>query len=150
MNYKEEFSGFYREEFNKENMTSENTIIVFDTNSLLNVFRFTPEASKEYFEIIQSIQDKIYIPYLVALEFHFHKSETLLLNEINVTKFKNDFSKNWNKVKSDAAKKLFSSLAFRNDLHQNELTTFLSNLLNSDKLDIESKLIEKISSIKYL
>ena len=44
MNYKEEFSGFYREEFNKENMTSENTIIVFDTNSLLNVFRFTPEA----------------------------------------------------------------------------------------------------------
>ena len=147
MNYKEEFSGFYREEFNKENMTSENTIIVFDTNSLLNVFRFTPEASKEYFEIIQSIQDKIYIPYLVALEFHFHKSETLLLNEINVTKFKNDFSKNWNKVKSDAAKKLFSSLAFRNDLHQNELTTFLSNLLNSDKLDIESKLIEKISSI---
>ena len=83
----------------------------------------------------------------MALEFHFHKSETLLLNEINVTKFKNDFSKNWNKVKSDAAKKLFSSLAFRNDLHQNELTTFLSNLLNSDKLDIESKLIEKISSI---
>lgn len=147
MNYKEEFYGFYREPFNKENMTNENTIVVFDTNSLLNVFRFTPEASKEYFEIIQSIQDKIYIPYLVALEFHFHKSETLLLNEINVTKFKNDFSKNWNKVKSDVAKKLFSSLTFRNDLQQNELTTFLSNLLNSDKLDIESKLIEKISSI---
>lgn len=147
MDYKEEFYGFYREPFNKENMTNENTIIVFDTNSLLNVFRFTPEASKEYFEIIQSIQDKIYIPYLVALEFHFHKSETLLLNEINVTKFKNDFSKNWNKVKSDAVKKLFSSLTFRNDLQQNELTTFLSNLLNSDKLDIEAKLIEKISSI---
>ena len=147
MNYKEEFYGFYREPFNKENITNENTIVVFDTNSLLNVFRFTPEASKEYFEIIQSIQDKIYIPYLVALEFHFHKSETLLLNEINVTKFKKDFSKNWNKVKSDAAKKLFSSLTFRNDLQQNELTTFLSNLLNSDKLDIESKLIEKISSI---
>ena len=128
-------------------MTSENTIIVFDTNSLLNVFRFTPEASKEYFEIIQSIQDKIYIPYLVALEFHFHKSEALLLNEVNVTKFKNNFSKNWNKVKSEAAKTLFSSLTFRNDLQQNELTTFLSNLLNSDKLDIESKLIEKISSI---
>lgn len=147
MNYKEEFYGFYREPFNKENMTSENTIIVFDTNSLLNVFRFTPEASKEYFEIIQSIQDKIYIPYLVALEFHFHKSEALLLNEVNVTKFKNNFSKNWNKVKSEAAKTLFSSLTFRNDLQQNELTTFLSNLLNSDKLDIESKLIEKISSI---
>lgn len=147
MDYKEEFYGFYREPFNKENMTNENTIIVFDTNSLFNVFRFTPEASKEYFEIIQSIQDKIYIPYLVALEFHFHKSETLLLNEINVTKFKNDFSKNWNKVKSDAVKKLFSSLTFRNDLQQNELTTFLSNLLNSDKLDIEAKLIEKISSI---
>ncbi len=53
-------------------MTSENTIIVFDTNSLLNVFRFTPEALKEYFEIIQSMSKiKIYIPYLVALEFHF-------------------------------------------------------------------------------
>lgn len=147
MNYKEEFYGFYIEPFNKENMTSENTIIVFDTNSLLNVFRFTPEASKEYFEIIQSIQDKIYIPYLVALEFHFHKSETLLLNEINVTKFKNDFSKNWNKVKSDAAKKLFSSLSYRNDKDNKELNTYLSDLLNSKELDIENKLVEKISSI---
>ena len=147
MNYKEEFYGFYREPFNKENMTSENTIIVFDTNSLLNVFRFTPEASKEYFEIIQSIQDKIYIPYLVALEFHFHKSETLLLNEINVTKFKNDFSKNWNKVKLEAAKTLFSSLSYRNDKDNKELNTYLSDLLNSKELDIENKLVEKISSI---
>lgn len=147
MNYKEEFYGFYREPFNKENMTSENTIIVFDTNSLLNVFRFTPEASKEYFEIIQSIQDKIYIPYLVALEFHFHKSETLLLNEINVTKFKNDFSKKWNKVKLEAAKTLFSSLSYRNDKDNKELNTYLSDLLNSKELDIENKLVEKISSI---
>ena len=147
MNYKEEFYGFYREPFNKENMTSENTIIVFDTNSLLNVFRFTPEASKEYFEIIQSIQDKIYIPYLVALEFHFHKSEALLLNEVNVTKFKNNFSKNWNKVKSEAAKTLFSGLSYRNDKDNKELNTYLSDLLNSKELDIENKLVEKISSI---
>ena len=128
-------------------MTSENTIIVFDTNSLLNVFRFTPEASKEYFEIIQSIQDKIYIPYLVALEFHFHKSETLLLNEINVTKFKNNFSKNWNKLKSEAAKTLFSSLSYRNDIDKKELNAYLSDLLNSEDLNIENKLVEKISSI---
>ena len=147
MNYKDEFYGFYREPFNKENMTSENTIIVFDTNSLLNVFRFTPEASKEYFEIIQSIQDKIYIPYLVALEFHFHKSETLLLNEINVTKFKNNFSKNWNKLKSEAAKTLFSSLSYRNDIDKKELNAYLSDLLNSEYLNIENKLVEKISSI---
>ena len=147
MNYKDEFYGFYREPFNKENMTSENTIIVFDTNSLLNVFRFTPEASKEYFEIIQSIQDKIYIPYLVALEFHFHKSETLLLNEINVTKFKNNFSKNWNKLKSEAAKTLFSSLSYRNDIDKKELNAYLSDLLNSEDLNIENKLVEKISSI---
>lgn len=46
MNYKEEFYGFHRESLNKEKLTEENTIIVFDTNSLLNVFRFTPEASK--------------------------------------------------------------------------------------------------------
>lgn len=147
MNYKDEFYGFYREPFNKENMTTENTIIVFDTNSLLNVFRFTPEASKEYFEIIQSIQDNIYIPYLVALEFHFHKSETLLLNEINVTKFKKNFSKNWNKLKSEAAKTLFSSLSYRNDIDNKELNTYLSDLLNSKDLNIENKLVEKISSI---
>ena len=147
MNYKEEFYGFYRESLNKEKLTEENTIIVFDTNSLLNVFRFTPEASKEYFEIIQSIQDKIYIPYLVALEFHFHKSETLLLNEINVTKFKNNFSKNWNKLKSEAAKTLFSSLSYRNDIDKKELNAYLSDLLNSEDLNIENKLVEKISSI---
>ena len=147
MNYKEEFYGFHRESLNKEKLTEENTIIVFDTNSLLNVFRFTPEASKKYFEIVQSIQDKIYIPYLVALEFHFHKSETLLLNEVNVTKFKNNFSKNWNKLKSEAAKTLFSGLSYRNDKDNKELITYLSDLLNSKELDIENKLVEKISSI---
>ena len=147
MNYKEEFYGFHRESLNKEKLTEENTIIVFDTNSLLNVFRFTPDASKKYFEIVQSIQDKIYIPYLVALEFHFHKSETLLLNEVNVTKFKNNFSKNWNKLKSEAAKTLFLSLSYRNDIDNKELNTYLSDLLNSKELDIENKLVEKISSI---
>ncbi|MGQ7636207.1 PIN-like domain-containing protein [Streptococcus suis] len=147
MNFKDEFYGFYRNDLSIDSITKENTIIVFDTNSLLNVFRFTPEAAKKYFETIEKVQDFIYIPYLVALEFHFHKSETLLLSKVNVEKFKSRFNKNWNKIKSEAAKTLFSSLTFRNDLQQEELSSYLSSLLDSSELGIEAKLLEKISSI---
>ena len=73
MDYKEEFYEFYREEFNKDSVAVGNTLLVFDTNALLNVFRFSPKASDEYLEVIRKMKDYIYIPYLVALEFHFNK-----------------------------------------------------------------------------
>ncbi len=110
-------------------------------------FALLPKQPKKYFETIEKVQDFIYIPYLVALEFHFHKSETLLLSKVNVEKFKSRFNKNWNKIKSEAAKTLFSSLTFRNDLQQEELSSYLSSLLDSSELGIEAKLLEKISSI---
>ncbi len=47
-------------------------------------------SSQKYFETIEKVQDFIYIPYLVALEFHFHKSETLLLSKVNVENLRVD------------------------------------------------------------
>ena len=70
MNIKELFNGYYRpndEEFKK--MWDEGTF-VFDTNVLLNLYRYKKETRDAILEILDRIQDRVWIPYQVGLEFH--------------------------------------------------------------------------------
>lgn len=67
---KELFKGYYRpndEEFKK--MWDEGTF-VFDTNVLLNLYRYKKETRDAILEILDRIQDRVWIPYQVGLEFH--------------------------------------------------------------------------------
>ena len=47
-------------------------IFVFDTNVLLDIFRFSPETSGELIEVLEGLKDtnKIWIPYQFAYEYH--------------------------------------------------------------------------------
>lgn len=156
MDYSKEFYGFYRKSFSADTANETNTIIVFDTNSLLNVFRFSPKASEEYFRTIKKIQNWVYIPYLVALEFHFHKKETLLDVENKVKDFENLFAKKWGKIGSEFSKDLFKGFSFRdfksgNSSDSKKLEQTLSkeimDILNKDKEQIENKTFDEIKKM---
>lgn len=43
---------------------------VFDTNTLLSIYRYKSSTSEEVLQLMQQLQDRIWIPYHVALEFH--------------------------------------------------------------------------------
>ena len=45
-------------------------IFVFDANVLLNVYRLTPSASTDLLTILDGLQDRIWIPYQFAKEYH--------------------------------------------------------------------------------
>ena len=62
------------EEQNRDwNAISENVwkdgIIVFDTNVLLNLYRYSEEARDELLELMKSFQKRLWMPYQVGLEF---------------------------------------------------------------------------------
>lgn len=46
-----------------------NAIFIFDTNVLLNLYRYSKNSSEELIEILESLKDRIWIPHQVADEF---------------------------------------------------------------------------------
>lgn len=70
-------------------------IFVFDTNVLLHLHRYSPETSKEFLGILEKLaaQDRLWIPYQVALEYHTHKQ--LISEEVkgHYERIRNDLDK---------------------------------------------------------
>jgi predicted nucleic acid-binding protein len=69
------FPGYYEptdEEFKQYWATC---IFVLDANVLLNLYRYSPETSKELLNILQSISDRLWLPYQFASEYHKHLLE---------------------------------------------------------------------------
>ncbi|MCY9589706.1 hypothetical protein PC41400_15910 [Paenibacillus chitinolyticus] len=67
---KDTFSGFYHpsdEEFKK--LWSE-CVFIFDTNSLLNIYRYPKDARELLLKILKNLSDRIWIPHQIAYEYH--------------------------------------------------------------------------------
>lgn len=82
---------------------SENTLFVFDTNTLLNLYGYASQTREDFFSILEKISDRIWIPYHVGLEYQrrrlsvvkeekgiFKKIESVLENIEKI--IENDFS----------------------------------------------------------
>ena len=63
---KEEFAKMWQE-----------CIFAFDANVLLNIYRYTPETRKRLFEILKRLQDRIWLPYQVAYEYHERRLDVI-------------------------------------------------------------------------
>jgi len=67
--------------FNKEeidfNNLREDTLIIFDTNTLLNIFRYSEKAKDISIDAMNKIKNNIWIPYQVGLEFNLRRRGTL-------------------------------------------------------------------------
>nr|WP_307954939.1 PIN-like domain-containing protein [Streptococcus uberis] len=69
------FPEFHQDKISKSDLLSEkNNLIVIDTNFLLQILELPVDIATKYISALKEIQKNLYIPYLVALEFHFNKS----------------------------------------------------------------------------
>lgn len=48
-------------------------LLVLDTNSLLNLFRYSSGTRDELLELLRRYQDRLWLPHQVGLEFHRHR-----------------------------------------------------------------------------
>lgn len=67
---KSKFPGFYLPDSTFYDDLFKDAIIVLDTNILLDLYRVSPKTSEELLEIIKTLDERIWIPYQVALEYH--------------------------------------------------------------------------------
>ena len=58
----------------------ENSLIVFDTNVLLNLYRYNEDARTEFIYVIKFYKERLWIPYQVGLEFHRRREDILRKN----------------------------------------------------------------------
>lgn len=88
-NIKKQFPEFYQEKLEKIDLKSESeNLIIFDTNFLLDILQSPTDIGKKYIDSLKRVQDNIYIPYLVALEFNFRKSGIKKEKHYNITKYR--------------------------------------------------------------
>ncbi len=89
---KQKFSGFYtptKKEIEKS-WSDEKTLFVFDTNVLLNLYRYTKTTRDDFFQIINHISDKVWMPYHVGLEYQRNRL-TVIKNEKAIFKNLEDY-----------------------------------------------------------
>ena len=68
---KDVFKGFYSidNEVLKQLWKDEKTLFVFDTNVLLNLYGYAKQTRDDFFSILDAVNDKIWIPHHVGLEY---------------------------------------------------------------------------------
>lgn len=79
------FSGFYPLNSNDYKNLWKDAYFIFDTNVLLNLYRYNKSTSDELLSVIESLGDKVWIPYIVGLEYQ--RNRLHVISEQN-SKFK--------------------------------------------------------------
>src|SRR5260221_6409356 len=77
MSMHELFPAFYDLSDEKISELWQEGIFVFDTNMLLNIYRYTDESRNRFFEILDRLKNRIWIPYQVALEYQDSRVEVI-------------------------------------------------------------------------
>lgn len=77
---KKQFAEYY--ELSEERIKEiwEDSLIVFDANVLLNLYRYNEDARTEFINVIKFYKERLWIPYQVGLEFHRRREEIMRKN----------------------------------------------------------------------
>jgi hypothetical protein len=78
---KELFPGYYRKSDNEIRKIWEKGIILFDTNVLLNLYRYSDSTRETLIELISKFSKQIYLPHQAALEYNRNKYEVIAEQE---------------------------------------------------------------------
>lgn len=67
---------FYNERLDFKNLDSD-TIVIFDTNTLLNIYRYSNDTRNKLISAIKGIRSNVWMPYQVGLEFNLNRRNVI-------------------------------------------------------------------------
>jgi hypothetical protein len=73
-----QFPGYYRPKQEDFAQKFKECIFCFDTNVLLNLYRYKPESRDNLLEVLQALKDRVWLPHQVAREYQRRRIEVLL------------------------------------------------------------------------
>src|ERR1700722_17218839 len=72
------FPSYYRPNPEEFAQKFKECVFCFDTNVLLNLYRYTPESRDSLITVFQAIKDRVWLPHQVALEYQRRRIDVLL------------------------------------------------------------------------
>lgn len=96
-----QFRGYipYKEKDYKDIWT--NSIIVIDTNVILNFYRYSDETRKELWKILEDLKQRLWMPYQVAYEYFKNRENVIQKVENSLNKIEDEISKNLENSKNN-------------------------------------------------
>lgn len=74
---KNKFIGFYNPTKKEIDFAWKNGIFAFDANSLLNLYRYTDSTRIDFLRALQTIKNKLFLPFQAAYEYHNNRLEVI-------------------------------------------------------------------------
>ncbi|WP_342499136.1 PIN domain-containing protein [Bacillus sp. FSL W7-1034] len=138
------FKEFYIEK--NDQRIWQDSIIVLDTNVLLNLYRYSKDTTVQILNLLNKYQDQLWMPHQVALEYHFNRKKVILEQEEYHTKISESFSK----VPKEIEKILLKDLSDFKKRHRKDIDNFISDLEKLRDNHIESLEKQLKNEISYL
>jgi hypothetical protein len=77
MNMRDLFPGYYQPTEQEFDELWKECIFSFDTNVLLNIYRYSPQTRERLFDILEKLQERIWVTHQVGYEFHKNRLTTI-------------------------------------------------------------------------
>jgi len=129
---KELYSGYSKKTEKELKELWENSLITFDTNVILNLYRYSDSTKVAILELIKKFEKQIFLTYQVGLEYNRNRYENISDQE----KYHNDFIKKLEIIENDIKSK--GSPPFLSDSLHSSLKKVFNNVKKEVNGHIES------------
>ena len=95
------FSGYYK--LTKEEFKTlwENAVFIFDTNVMLNLYRYQSSTRDSLFSVIEQLDERVWVPYHVGLEFQRNRLKVIAAQHKRYSEVQNIVSKSVSGMESE-------------------------------------------------
>jgi hypothetical protein len=124
-------------------------IIVFDTNVLINLYRYSKEARSALLELIGSLKDRLWLPNQIALEYHRQRLPQIYSERRNCDELLSGFRKLLTNL-DESRRHPFVSPDFRKKLDATVSSLEQEIKPSSDELDAFKRsdpILERLTSL---
>ncbi|QII49039.1 DUF4935 domain-containing protein [Bacillus paralicheniformis] len=98
------FKEFYFDNKNSEIWRS--SIIILDTNVLLNLYRYSNETSEKLLTLLKKSKDRLWLPHQIGLEFHLNRTNVILDQQTSYEKIESILKKQSSEIETNLKKEL--------------------------------------------
>jgi hypothetical protein len=78
---KDIFAGYYQPTNDEFKIIWSNCVFVFDANVFLNLYSYSPKATKSFFDVLNKISDRIWVSHQAALEYQDNRLKKIAAQE---------------------------------------------------------------------
>lgn len=88
-------------------------LFVLDTNVLLNIYRYTPKTRGRFFEVLNRLSSRLWLPHQVAKEYQHQRLNAIVEQEKSYQDMKETFEKSRLKISEDLYNHIIDELSNR-------------------------------------